>query len=500
MIEKIKKHWLIQSPIVIVSIGLIMGSILNLRMIFWGISIMSIITIVLSIHKRNFSRKYIHTIFYLAYIIGYFVGSYSDFERNTIKDLRFDCEISEIEGKVIDVSVKGMYISSILVNVDIVRDSSGKNVIGGLRLNMLTYPKNIMNIVENSDTVLFSGIVVPVESLKNRGYAKYLLNKKIYFYSNIDSIVITNKSNNPINYINRFKSAITRRIDTLLPNPNSQLIYGIVYGQSSSFDEDLDTDLRRTGTSHIVAVSGYNVSILLSAIGILCSILGRRNLYIFQCVFVVLFMIFVGLNNIPVVRAGLMGLVYTISLMSGRKKNFYSIFLFLGAVLFISDPEIYKNISFQLSFAATFGIVYFSRKVEAVFCFLPGIVRENLSTTLAAILFTLPVTLLNFHEMSIVAIIINLLVLPVVSYITLVGLLLVVSIFILPALSKLIASVLWFLSEYVIRVVQAGSGFNFASIAEINAIGTYFIIMLIAIIFVFITKKYEKVSRISSKI
>ncbi len=167
-----------------------------------------------------------------------------------------------------------------------------------------------------------------------------------------------------------------------------------------------------TGTLHIIALSGMNISILVNLTAKITLSLGRKASSILTICLIVLFVWFVGASP-SIVRAAIMGSLSLLALYFGRWNwGVLSLFLASGIMLLI-DFSLIKNLSFQLSFFATLGLILANRKVQRQqksgplqqFIFF---IKENLRYTLSAQLFTLPIILFNFHRLSIISPLANL--------------------------------------------------------------------------------------------
>jgi len=203
-------------------------------------------------------------------------------------------------------------------------------------------------------------------------------------------------------------------INSLVPESQASLLNGILWGIVPKFDQSLYQALIDTGTLHIVALSGTNISILISLAAITTLPLGRKASSIFTLCLIVVFVLLVGPSP-SVVRAAIMGSLSLFAVYFGR-RSWGMLSLFLTALtMLLFDSSLVKNISFQLSFLATFGLILAVRRGERYIRGGPlqkliSLLRENLRLTLYAQLFTLPVIFLRFHRVSLISPLANLLV------------------------------------------------------------------------------------------
>ena len=304
------------------------------------------------------------------------------------------------------------------------------------------------------DELEILGSAKSVDLLQSDSFRKYLVNNDIYFILEAKTIEKLNSSSTLTANLYRLKSSLSKRIENRFPMPNSSLISGVVFGERAAMSEDFKDKLSNTGTTHIVAVSGYNVSLLVTSFMAVAPLLGRKKTCISSIVFLILFISFVGWDNIPVVRAGVGGIVMVISMTTGRKGVFENTYLFVLSLLVLQNSQVINDLSFQLSALSTFGVVKLSKPIEKYICRLPSLVRENLATTLAATFATSPVIMFNFGKIPIIAPLVNVLVLPVISYITIFGLIYCIVLSFSNTLSMLFEPILFVASQYVTGIIM----------------------------------------------
>ncbi|HYM16547.1 MAG TPA: DNA internalization-related competence protein ComEC/Rec2 [Dehalococcoidia bacterium] len=219
---------------------------------------------------------------------------------------------------------------------------------------------------------------------------------------------------------------LSRGIDLALPEPQSSLARSVLLGRRSALPPDLAADLNTTNTSHLVVVSGSNV-VLVSAFATMFVMwaVGRRRALLLSIAAIAAYAALIGFSP-PVLRALIMGVLMVIATVSGRRASSITALAFAAALMLGLDPSAIRDVSFQLSFAATAGILYLASPLrrwiialaaralrrDAVPGWLPTLVVEPLAVTLAAIAATAPLLALNFGRLSLVAVPANLLVVP----------------------------------------------------------------------------------------
>ncbi len=207
------------------------------------------------------------------------------------------------------------------------------------------------------------------------------------------------------NLRNNFTSLLTR----ILPSPENSLASGLLLGTGGITDKNFIENLRITGTSHIVSVSGFNVSIVIIGVLTLLSF-GSTKLSLLPLLFIVfLFDLLVGFTP-PVLRATFMGLMLFFAKFVGRQRNTTDALLFSAVVIIFLDPQSLGSISFQLSFLATAGIVYLYPLFYSLLNGIHDFFREPLALTLSAQVAVLPISIYNFGTLSLISPLANLLV------------------------------------------------------------------------------------------
>jgi len=290
-------------------------------------------------------------------------------------------------------------------------------------------------------------------------YDKYLQRFGIYSLCYYPSIqYVSNDANFVIDLILKIKGKFADRIDLLYPEPQSSFLAGLLYGSRSGLPAELTENFNRTGVTHIIAISGYNISIIVVFV---LSLLIRVGLFRQQAFFVtvfliIIFVIFTGASA-SVVRAGIMGLIVLLAQYLSRPVQTERVLTLTLLMMLLINPYIlFYDSGFQLSFLATIGLIYFSpilirfsqhilkTKIKR------GILVESLITTMSAIIFTLPLIIFQFERLSIVALFVNILILWLIPYIMLLGFISILVSYIFLLAGELISYIVYLLLNYVI--------------------------------------------------
>lgn len=244
--------------------------------------------------------------------------------------------------------------------------------------------------------------------------------------------------------------------------PESSLAQAISFGIRQSLPQEIKDQFSQTGLTHIMAVSGMNISILVMVVMhvLLASGLKRKIAFYITTAWIVGFVILVA-SPASAVRAGLMGFLVLWALNLGRLNKITNTIVLAGAVMLIINPKILRDdLGFQLSFLATLSLVYFYPlfsswyKEKKIFARVPKLISETLLITLAAQVLTLPILIYNFRFISLSAPLANLLVLWAILPITFFTFFGAVLAFFLPGWPNIIFFPAWLLSKYVIVITK----------------------------------------------
>ncbi len=263
------------------------------------------------------------------------------------------------------------------------------------------------------------------------------------------------------------KHRFLNSIEKAIPAPESALLGGLLLGTKQSLGEGLQNDFVRTGLVHIIVLSGYNVTIIAEALIKMLSLISVAAGIYFGAFAIIVFVIMTGAGA-TIMRAGIMAILALIARATGRSSQIVrALILAAGIMVFLNPYILFFDISFQLSFLATIGLIFISPLFKGWFKFLPerfGL-REIISATIGVQAFVLPFILYKMGNLSIVAPITNTLVLPFIPITMFFGFISGGLSFILPVLGMPFGWVAYILLKYEITIVETFSRLNFSSIS-----------------------------------
>ncbi|OHB15600.1 MAG: hypothetical protein A2431_02540 [Candidatus Zambryskibacteria bacterium RIFOXYC1_FULL_39_10] len=258
-------------------------------------------------------------------------------------------------------------------------------------------------------------------------YISYLSKDQIHFLIYRPEIekLEGNNGNKIIANLYSLKNIFIEKISNVVPEPNSSLLGGLIFGAKQSLGTELLDDFRKVGLIHIVVLSGYNITIIAVGIFYLTSFLGRRKLgFVIGAVSILLFAIMVGLGA-TVIRACIMSLISILAVYLGRPADALRFLFIAGLLMLLWNPLLlFYDPSFQLSFMATLGLILFSPFIISYISknkigkYIPQKfgMREIVASTLAVQFFVLPLLIKMSGFVSLISFLVNPLVLPLVPW------------------------------------------------------------------------------------
>jgi competence protein ComEC len=256
-----------------------------------------------------------------------------------------------------------------------------------------------------------------------------------------------------IGWLYTVRTGFERALRAMLPEPHASLVAGILLGTRSGVPPDLRAALNATGTSHLVAVSGFNVAVVAGLIQLIAvRMFGRPWSLLPMLGGVWAYTLLVGAPP-SACRAAIMATLVLVAAAVGRLPDSITCLVVGGALLLAWDPQLLFDVGFQLSMLATAGLVLFTRPISDRLWFLPRSLADALGVVVAVQLVTLPIAIGIFHTFSLVSPLANLLVGFAIPWIMLVGGLLAV-LGPLPGIGELLAWLAWVLVSYCLGVIR----------------------------------------------
>lgn len=395
--------------------GLFFSPLLEIK--FYIIGAIFLALLLLAIFKKSIEIGLI-SFFCFSFLFGFIYFKIDDNQRITQlniiekEELSLDCKvIGDVEYKN---NKKKFQCRPLLKEVKI-------------KENLFLYTKDVEKDFLHGDILSINGAFEKPKPFKtNTGtdfeYDEFLKTKNIFFISFDTKILKVEKSKN--NFRRKLFVARDRFIKPFadkLKGDTQNLFEGIIFGKNI-LSNSLAEDFRITGLTHIIALSGYNITVIASWVKSLFLNLGAKTSSFFSIFSIVIFILMTGVP-ITAVRAGIMAVI---SLMALRSGNVYSSLraLFVAVLIMnIINPRLmFFDFSFQLSVLATLGIILFTKKFETILPKrLPFFLKEIIATTISAQIAVLPLILYQTRLLSVLSLPANILVLPLIPIIMVFG-------------------------------------------------------------------------------
>ncbi|QQG45005.1 MAG: ComEC family competence protein [Candidatus Sungiibacteriota bacterium] len=450
-------------------------------MIWFGI-LLAVVVVILGIFKKQKAAT-LYGFLFLAFLAGIF---------------RF------MAAEHSPPDLTALYGNPITIQGIVVEEPEQKETTQHLKVKIGSFAPNFYTLATTrkypeykmGDELKIAGLLQKPENYDDFDYISYLAKEDIYSTMSFPLIekVGERRGNKLRISLSEIKKSFEEKIDRVLPEPHASFLKGLLLGERGSLPKDLVENFNRTGTTHIVALSGYNITLV-----------GRFfvNLLLFltipfqisfwvASVAIMLFVILTGASP-SVVRAGIMGILVLVANREGRSYHMTNALVLAGAVMIFQNPKILRfDTAFQLSFLATIGLVYLSPYVENYidrirFRLSQARARfilerkksfkskQILTETLSAQLMVLPLLIYLFGRVSFISPITNVLILLAVPYSMAVGFAAGALGFLWEPLSLVAGYAVWFLLEYKIRTIELFGSLPYASLQ----LGEWFLVPLV---------------------
>lgn len=369
--------------------------------------------------------------------------------------------------------------------------------------------------LEYGDKIFITGEFQEPQGMRNEGgfnYKEYLKSLNIYGSVKAKNIKVIeqNKGNIFMNFTYKISDEIKENIEEFMGEKYSGLLIGLLLGDSSKIDENMEENFKITSLTHILAVSGAQVSYIIVA---MYSLLKRKiGIQKTRVVIIASLIFYTALTGFSpsIVRAGIMGIILMISGLVFRKNDIINSIAISLFFMLVYNPFLLENVGLQLSYLGTIGIIGFNKtiililkniqirnrkwkyKINRKLILLISKIKEILAVTMSASLAVVPVMIYHFNLFGTYFLITNLLASIIIGPITLLGTLLVIISFISINMAKILSYILKFLIDILLFI----SSFSKLPISKIYIptpkISFIIIIYLSLIISLFIYKVFHE--------
>lgn len=276
--------------------------------------------------------------------------------------------------------------------------------------------------VKTGDQVWLKGELKQPENFEGFDYVNYLKQKNIYAELSKARMLVMGQANISVSaWLDTVRQSVVRRAGLLLSETAAAIVLGMLIGERDALPGNIEEAFKKTGLIHVLVVSGFNLTLIASGIGITARVVGRKGSDYSSLIVIWLFVILVGAGS-AVVRAGVMASIIILARLFGRLAISQVSLLFAVVIMGVLNPlQLFHDIGFQLSVVATWGVLQANR-LRVVYE-RDSWLSELVWPSIGAILATAPVVAYYFGTLSLIAPLANLLVLPLIPYVMLLGVL-----------------------------------------------------------------------------
>ena len=302
------------------------------------------------------------------------------------------------------------------------------------------------------------------------------------------SVEITGQEKNTMSRLaEKIRHLYKGQMEAVMPQEDSAAIFAMLFGGYGGIKPELLESFTITGLIHILSVSGSHITLMAGTANVIGKILGLSSglTSILATLIIVVYSLLAGFTT-PVIRSAIMGILTVMALSLGREKDARHILSITALGILLIWPLSLFDISFQLSFGATAGLLYISPLLgRCLRKYLPHYIADSLGVTLGAQLAVLPFMAWYFNVISISSLLANLVVAPVVELIIVISLLAGVLVGFLPVLGQfifMVSSLLLGLAYELSRLIAKIPGSQvYLPTLSLTFWGLYYVLLLIFI-------------------
>src|SRR3989344_2309169 len=404
-------------------------------------------------NKAKFSFLWLAGLSIIITLGGFYYLVQNSYQiKNT--DIIFNQKI-EFKGIVIDYPQRGDFQK---FTIQLQYPYSGK-----ILVKLKSYPS-----FNYGDLIAFQGII---EKPFSDDYASYLAKDGIFGINDFPKtkFLAENQASKIKFSLLKLKESVVANFQKVLEPQKAAFLGGIVLGERGEFSKEFKEKMNKSGTSHLVALSGYNITIVAYGIGIFLGwFLRRKTAFYFSVMAIAAFVLMTGAEA-SAIRAAIMGIIILLAQQIGKIHSTRNAVAVAGLIMVLINPKVLRfDLGFQLSFAALLGIVYLAPAIQKFFKmkeekgFLSW--RENLLTTASAQLAVMPLLLINSGGFSPVSIVGDILILETIPLIMFFGFLLGATGFLFLPLAIVFG---WFINlflSYDLKIINVFSDFPWLTI------------------------------------
>ena len=465
--------------LVYITLGWVIGLTLSaqfpqIESVVWGIAFVTSVVLALILFRRSRTLRWLGIIL-LATMLG---GLRQSIVPQSSDVAQYNGNNGTIEGIVVDEpDIRDDRIQLRVATESIFTNSDTFTTNGQVLVETF-----ILTDVKYGDHIRATGSLIMPAEWDTFSYADYLGRQGVFTimpYAGVE-VLESGYGNSFLASLLELKQTIQQQIAQALPEPQAGLLMGILLGNERGISPELADDFSRVGASHVVAISGFNMVIVSSIVMRFFEQVFRERkvlAVVTGIIVIAVYTILVG-ANIAVVRAALMSILLVVSGLFNRNTYVPASLALVTLSLSIFSPSVIQDVGFQLSFLAVLGLALFADPLSIRFRrflerWLPegqanvihAFLNEPLIVSIAAQITTLPLIILYFGRLSILALPVNVLIVPVQSILLILAMIAVVVSFISPLIGGLLYWMDMVFLSWTIGIVRTFARFDFADLA-----------------------------------
>ena len=340
----------------------------------------------------------------------------------------------------------GIYHLTYVVDTKSIKQKEEKTTTG--KVYLYQKQKNLDNLAKINDTISATGTIRLIQNYHNPNLVDRELSAQeegIYATFSIgkQNLKILNTSDkfSLQEFCYQIEQSFLQSMYQVMPENDANMIFAMLFGGYNNIEKDILEAYSITGIIHILSVSGSHISLIslfLLSLGKFLHLPRFFNL-ILLLILIIFYTILCG-ASIPVIRASIMGLLSIIALYLEEKSTAQHLLSIIALILLLFDPLLLFNISFQLSFASTAGLVYLMPILRSNLnkLKLPPLLTDNLALTMSAQILAFPIIIWYFTSLSLSSLLANLIIIPLLEILIILGLIAFILGFIFPFITKIL--------------------------------------------------------------
>ncbi|GMQ56733.1 DNA internalization-related competence protein ComEC/Rec2 [Vallitalea sediminicola] len=479
--------------------GLLVGY--YIRNILLVILLFSITIILAGILYKTYLWKGV-LIFPLICFFAYInICNHIELSNNTI-DKIFDGTVScLVEGHIDDIASNGEKTQFIIsANKIIIDDETYSEGV-----NIKVYGTDITDL-EVGDYVTVNGKLNKLSRPTNQGQfdeEKYYRIRGIKYKLFLKDYQIMD--NNKMSILTLFKYSMKKKFayiknesikvyDRILPEDQASLMKAMILGEKSYLSVDTKNKYSESGISHVLAISGLHIAILgYGFFGFICLVFSKKKGVIITICFLVLYLILTG-ASVSTIRAVIMLSIILLAYFFGRTYDIYSAIATAAIIILVINPYNLWDIGFLLSFTAVIGIITITPALDELYNKNSNKVLAIFNVSLAATLGTMPVMIINFYELHIYSVLVNILVVPLMSIVVLFGFIGLIFGSVSIYFGKLISGIIFYILNFYDLCCESANSLPLSTIiiGKPNLINIVLFVTILVLISMFAYEKIDK--------